>query len=118
MPFSAVLYAFFNIAEGFVWIGIAFYLITRRAQFNQEKIFWVLLAAPAFVAFAISDFIEAPLYATPFPKWLWALKLGSGFLVFLSRVVYLGPSKKKEVTETVLLGFLLLGVAIYFMFLF
>jgi hypothetical protein len=118
MEFSSLLYAFFNIAEGFVWIGIACYLVIHRKRFKPEKRFWVLLAAPAFIAFAISDFLEAPLYATHIPAWLWAIKLVSGFLIFLSRVVYLGRGQKRAVTETVLLGFMLLGVALYFMFLF
>lgn len=118
MEFSAIVYAFFNIAEGFVWIAIALHLIRKRRKLNPEKVFWALLAAPAFLAFAVSDFLEAPLYATPLPGWLWAIKLTAGFIIFLSRVVYLGSQQVKAVTETVIFGFLLLGVALYFIFLF
>lgn len=118
MEFSGYLYAFFNIAEGCLWIATAFYLIAFRKRFKPEKTFWVLLAAPAFLTFAISDFLEAPHYGESLPNWLWYMKLVAGFIILLSRVVYLDPSQKRAITETVALGFLLLGVALYLMFLF
>lgn len=118
MDISSQIYAFFNIAEGCLWIATAFFLVLSRKRFKPEKEFWVLLAAPAFLAFAISDFLEAPRYAIQLPHWLWAIKLSAGFIIFLCRVVYLGSAHKRAVTETVMLGLLLLGVALYLMFLF
>ncbi|MGJ8725732.1 MAG: hypothetical protein ACSHYB_14320 [Roseibacillus sp.] len=118
MEFSRHLYSFFNLAEGCLWIATAFYLIAFRERFKPEKRFWVLLAAPAFVTFAVSDFLEAPRYAADLPTWLWVTKIIAGFIIFLCRVVYLGSNQKRAVTETVVFGLLLLSVALYLMRLF
>lgn len=118
MEFPRLVYAFFNIAEGFVWTAIAIYLVRNRNQFEPEKKPWVLLAVPALLAFAISDFCEAPRYGQKLPAWLWTNKIIAGFFIFLSRVVYLGASRKQEIAKTVLFGLFLLGVAFYLMFLF
>lgn len=118
MDFSGFVYALFNVIEGLAWIGVAIFLVVRRKQFKPEKQFWVLLAAPAFCAFAISDFIEAPRFGERLPNWLWTLKLTSGFIVFLCRMCYLGMGQKIAVLKTALLGLLLLGIALCLIFFF
>ncbi|GHC44222.1 hypothetical protein [Roseibacillus persicicus] len=118
MDISSYVYGLFNIMEGIAWIWVAYFLISRRSQFDRKKVFWVFLSAPAFCAFAISDFIEAPQFGEKLPDWLWALKLVSGFIVFLSRVCYLGSKRKAEALKTALLGLILLGIALCLIFLF
>ena len=85
-------YEIFNYLEGGIWIVVAVALPFRFSFDSKPRKIGLLISAVGFVAFGVSDFLEATRQAA-IPLWLWGLKVVSGIMILCGRYTYIGWRK-------------------------
>jgi hypothetical protein len=109
-------YEAFNYFEGAAWVAIAIVLPFRFRSCPPEKRSIVLRASLTFIAFGVSDVLEAPTHAQV-PPWLWAWKLlCAGYLV-KCRYDYIGRERFHWLDRTNVLAAACLVAVLVVMFL-
>ena len=83
------LYETFNRLEAVAWFVIALVLPFRIARRTPRQNLSVFTASAAFVAFGITDLLEAPTHGN-LPAWLWAAKIVCAATLLSCRYHYLG----------------------------
>ncbi len=82
-------YRLFNQIEGTLWWLVAAVLIRRLGCGTVRQRMAVLFGSIGFVAFGITDWIEAG-QRHGLPLWLWAMKIACGLTIFLARFTWRG----------------------------
>ena len=85
-------YEIFNYVEGGIWLAVAVALPTKYSSDSKSRKMGLLIAGVGFVAFGISDFLEATRQAA-IPLWLWALKILCGMMLLIGRYTYIWLEK-------------------------
>ena len=114
--FSLSPYELFNYAEGIVWIIVAVVLPFRFPAESDSQRLGLLISVVGFVAFGVSDFLEAPRQAE-IPLWLWGLKVGCGLLLLSGRYTYIGWRNFSTKDRLFRLGLVLLIAVIFLIWL-
>jgi len=109
-------YEIFNYVEGGIWLAVAVALPTKYSSDSKSRKMGLLIAGVGFVAFGISDFLEATRQAA-IPLWLWALKILCGMMLLIGRYTYIGWKNFSVADRFFRLGVILLVVVAALIFL-
>jgi hypothetical protein len=106
------MYAWFNYIECVLWWCVAAVIAVRVPRRSRVETLAVVLGAVAFVAFGITDYLEAP-FSGRIPGWLWGLKIACGAAILASRYTYVGWWKLRWNDRELLFGLaMLIGVGV------
>jgi hypothetical protein len=83
------LYETFNRFEAIAWFVIAIVLPFRVRRTSKRQSASVFTASIAFIAFGITDLLEAPTHAD-IPGWLWIYKIICASILLACRYTYIG----------------------------
>lgn len=109
-------YEIFNYLEGGIWLVVAVVLPFRYSSDSKSRKMGLLIAAVGFVAFGISDFLEATRQAE-IPLWLWGMKVFCGMMLLIGRYTYLGWKSFAVSDRFFRLGVILLVMVVALIFL-
>jgi len=111
MSGSYAVFEIFNWFEAFIWFGIAIYVpFSIRSSSKRQKA-CVAAASFGFVAFGITDLLEAPTHGNV-PIYLWILKIGCVAFLLLCRFHFIGWKKFRFTDRYFILGFLGLAISV------
>jgi len=88
------LYETFNRFEAVAWFIIAIVIPIKIPRRDKRQAIAVFTASAAFLAFGITDILEAPMHAN-IPIWLWVSKIACATFLLICRYTYIGWNKFK-----------------------
>jgi len=92
MPDFPVIYKNFNYVESVIWLVVAVTLPFLFSRITSSQKLGICVASLGFIAFGISDFIEASV-KNEIPIWLLAYKIFCGAMMLSGRYTYIGWNK-------------------------
>jgi hypothetical protein len=95
-------YEGFNVVEAVLWWIVAYVIYRRAPRESLQQRLAVLLAIVAFVAFGISDLLEAR--EGFMPLWLWGFKCLCGAAILAARYTWRGWSTFRWTDREFLFG--------------
>ena len=96
-------YQTFNTVEGVLWWVVAGVILARTPQETPQQRCGARLAVGAFLAFGLSDFLEASQQGA-IPLWLWGIKVLCGCAILAARYTWLGWSRFRWTDREILFG--------------
>lgn len=84
-------YESFNLAEACLWVLVAAVIVIRAPRKSRQQRWGVFLGAVSFVAFGLTDVIEAR-HQGSIPLWLWGFKILCGVGILSARYTWRGWS--------------------------
>jgi hypothetical protein len=87
-----VIYKNFNYAEGIIWLVVALAIPFLFPRISNNQKLGIGIASLGFIAFGISDLIEASVQ-NEIPTWLLAYKIFCGAMMLSGRYTYIGWNK-------------------------
>lgn len=107
MDWSQNWYLVLNRIEAVLWFCVAAVLLGRMRWESGRQKRAVLWGAVAFVAFGMTDLLEAT-RAGSIPLWLWLAKIACGVAILVARFSWLGWDKFRWNSREVIFGLLCL----------
>ena len=84
-------YEIFNLTEAGLWMLVAAVIVIRAPRSSRHQQWGVMLGAISFVAFGVTDILEAGNQGS-IPLWLWGFKLLCGVGILAARYTWRGWS--------------------------
>ncbi len=96
-------YEMFNLTEAGLWLLVAAVIIVRVPRKSHQQKWGVFLGAVSFVAFGVTDVLEAR-HQGNIPLWLWGFKILCGVGILSARYAWRGWSTFRWRDREILFG--------------